>query len=503
MLGSTHPVSESSNNPPVSVTVVCVSIDGVPGIHQHTFYGFSMPLSTSAPPSFPDSEPTSSVSISTLLRTVISAANSSESEKLPRELHTILTKYDSSLADIRVSTTQLPCFGAEMQLPHTGFQGLGFLKTLLSSESSCLISSIDYTSDLLEMQSWKKQLVRAGAKLSHHFIVILAVDPITPGSPAVLSGATEFPPFSFSDEQMFREAKGWRGMEADLAYQPSLPTASNTPMLSPPELNFAENNFLEKYLGSMYNDYRPSSQNYSEAQYDNNGDTSGSAEAVIWPERSAILSPPHLSYESATSIPISGETTDTGNVCQIPEHISCSLVAGTSVRDALTLTGITPAQLTAAQCVQNGTLWQLYRNHNAAEYVLGYMGLPSESSRITYHGGLTLTGDNVLTELGWSTRSFRNKSNAYKAARDLAIRSWLGPIPIKDKNTDSPYTHYQNWQGIVAMFRCGFCDRDTPPRKDSLDPDEVRAAALSQNTLLNRLGPIRSLLDDMVKTKTN
>ncbi|KAK7043517.1 hypothetical protein R3P38DRAFT_3178047 [Favolaschia claudopus] len=512
MLGSPHPVSEPSNNPPVSATLVCVSIDGVPGIHQHTFYGFSMPLSTSAPPSFPGSEPTSSVGISALLRAIIDAANSSESEKLPRELHTILTKYDSSLTDIRVSTTQVPCFGAEMQLPHTGFQGLGFLKTLLlSGESSSPISSIDYTSDLLEMQSWRKQLVRAGANLSHHFIVILAVDPIPLDSPAALSSAPgEFPPFSTSNGQLFHGAN-WRELEAILpnSHQ-SLTTVSNTPMLFSPEssANVAENHSLEEYWGSMYNDSATSSsspQNRLETQYEN---IDSSAQAVIWPGVSETLPPSNFDYMLAASIPISGEDNDTSEVHQVPEHISCSLVVGMRVRDALAMAGIASAQLNAAQYVQSGTLWQLYRNHKAAKHVLSCMGLASESSQITYSGGLTLRGDNVLTELGWSSRSFRNKCTAYRAARELANRSWPGPVPTADltsgqKTMDSPYTHYQNWLGIVAMFHHGYCDRSTPPQKDSFDADEARAATLSQNTLLNRLKPIRSLLDDIAKQKAN
>ncbi|KAF8130444.1 hypothetical protein K438DRAFT_1999424 [Mycena galopus ATCC 62051] len=156
--------------PSVSVTIVCVTIAPVPILHQqHALFELPIP-SHLIPPFQPHGFGASYIDVSVLLQGVITAITPlMDNEKL-QNLYSLLTDFPQ----IGVSTTQVHCFGSDMQLGQNGYHSIGKLGELLNSSLPTPISSM--AAQIVD-NIWTPYLVHSGAFLSHHFILVLALDP--------------------------------------------------------------------------------------------------------------------------------------------------------------------------------------------------------------------------------------------------------------------------------------------------------------------------------------
>ncbi|KAJ7818741.1 hypothetical protein B0H13DRAFT_2454613 [Mycena leptocephala] len=198
---------------------------------------------------------------------------------------------------------------------------------------------------------------------------------------------------------------------------------------------------------------------------------------------------PHLIPSPSNLLPVS----TAGNPQAL---IDCSsFIPGLSVSGALRLAGITADEEKRAKPDGSRVLWDMTRNHSRAVAILDRFGLSAEktASLVLFKGGLKLTTAQVVSHLGWTTRTFTRKSATYRQARALATYSWKGQPPAQTAD-DTVRDLYRVWQGVVEMFRVGgFVDQPRAPRDDNLATEaEKRAAQLSQNDLYSELKKIFS-----------
>ncbi|KAJ7833155.1 hypothetical protein B0H14DRAFT_2591673 [Mycena olivaceomarginata] len=463
---------------PVSVTVLCVSVNGSSMLHEHTFDNLLISALFN-PISPPRQLYSSTVNISDLLQAVLTAVSLQESRTLCSELHALLTTPSS----ICVSTTTVFALKShKIQLPQNGYRILGRLHELLNVLSSPRILSIDQYSQMPDMVSWMVELGTQGVFFGSHFILILAADaPVVPG--------------------MYQEPGN------------SLPGVS-LPQI--PQTYYPYHNEAANYYQGMYpllqpaqGFYRPPIQNYPLHQTPTVPDSLQSRQWFSMSPLHSELIPASWATtadsiasasptSSSSSLPLSplniplGLPINTGGLpFGMSDSVSAMLVPGMRIEDALIAAGVTAAQQTAVFDPKKGSLWELHRYHQRAADILHTMGFTGTGNGLrTYRGGLQLTAVAVLLHLRWSVRNFKNKCSAFKAAEILSCESWQDIIPKQD---DPGYKEYCSWRGIVAMFSLdGFSRRDTAPCRRSSDFVEVCAANLSQNVLLHDISRIAS-----------
>lgn len=79
----------------------------------------------------------------------------------------------------------------------------------------------------------------------------------------------------------------------------------------------------------------------------------------------------------------------------------------------------------------------MVRNHSAMSNLLQRFGQPNHlddpegQSISTYSGGLIVSSQSILAELGWSFSTYKNKSTTFAWASRVAHASWRGPEPGK------------------------------------------------------------------------
>lgn len=183
--------TNDATNVPISVTVFCLSIEGVPKILQHTFFALPIHSISVLTPALPTHIPEPSSLALSLLLPAIAEVMWKEGTKMPPRLHDILAMA-VILNNIRISTTRIGAVFDHLSLllPEHGYHALGFWQDLIISEHT--IDSIDLTTPLLDMQRFKNCLLVQGAALSHHFILTLAVDPPTDPKPSSADYSTQF-----------------------------------------------------------------------------------------------------------------------------------------------------------------------------------------------------------------------------------------------------------------------------------------------------------------------
>ncbi|KAJ7040847.1 hypothetical protein C8F04DRAFT_1177811 [Mycena alexandri] len=208
---------------------------------------------------------------------------------------------------------------------------------------------------------------------------------------------------------------------------------------------------------------------------------------------SATSSNTHIPHYLSPSSDRSTELSLTENPLTLFD--SSRFVSGMAVLDVLREAGITEDEETAAKYIKAEELWRSLRNHSSAVVIVERLGLDPKrtASSVKFKGGLKLTLEHLVHDLGWSVRTFTRKSRAYSNSRRLATYSWSRLVPV----VGSPeYLQYSLWQGLVAMFGAGgFADQPSAPRGDALaDTLERHAAALTQNQLFNSLTKLATRL---------
>ncbi|KAJ7922569.1 hypothetical protein B0H13DRAFT_1865749 [Mycena leptocephala] len=141
--------------------------------------------------------------------------------------------------------------------------------------------------------------------------------------------------------------------------------------------------------------------------------------------------------------------------------------------DVLLVAGITLAEQHQAWHNSATTLWEMFQNHRAMSGILGVLGLASDQEAFCFHykGGLSLTTQQVVSHLGWNSRTFVRKTKSFSRARSIVAQyTWQSRVPRLNPPEAQLAVRkdFEAWNGLVMMFcEGGFCERPDPPQKTS------------------------------------
>jgi hypothetical protein len=134
----------------------------------------------------------------------------------------------------------------------------------------------------------------------------------------------------------------------------------------------------------------------------------------------------------------------------------------------------------------------MFQNHRAMSGILGVLGLASDQEAFCFHykGGLSLTTQQVVSHLGWNSRTFVRKTKSFSRARSIVAQyTWQSRVPRLNPPEAQLAVRkdFEAWNGLVMMFcEGGFCERPDPPQKTHpAGESERHAAKLSQNWVYN------------------
>ncbi|KAJ7453318.1 hypothetical protein B0H11DRAFT_2245548 [Mycena galericulata] len=328
--------------------------------------------------------------------------------------------------------------------------------------------------NLPEVMSWKPHLQSLGARLEHHFIIILSdygdfnsAPPTPPLSPPSATGSP----------QSSRQGSTPHDSYATRTVSPIFPSVEFN---DPSSYRLLEHSSFGSHMGITPSTTLLSITGPSDSTHNTNFDPS-------WFSGISTTCAPNLIAENP------------------PTVIDWShFVPGLSIDGVFSLAGITAEEeIMSRYNPGNQSLWEMIQNHRSASGILDRFGLSNEkpTSRVQFQGGLILTTEQVVQHLRWSPRTFTRKSASYRLARKVATYSWQGLPPTvipsisESKETKATRKFYLLHLGVVAMFRTGgFADQSlAPSRRDALLANpERRAALLTQNNLYENLNRLSS-----------
>ncbi|KAF8157371.1 hypothetical protein K438DRAFT_2026241 [Mycena galopus ATCC 62051] len=347
-----------------------------------------------------------------------------------------------SYPGMRVATTSVPIFDNRRQNPAYGYRNLGhfnhFFPHPITAARIHAVSIDCGPWDLPEIQVYKNVLDTLHIRTDHHFILMI----YNHGEPGSTTSITPLTTMTFD--------------------VPRTSSAATTPLF--PCTDYLPSFDLNDPSLFLLQDPDP---------------TQGSSSFNHNPDNE------YLSLGSSPSI-----LAEIGPVmAKQPPHaliVSTVFVRGLALNLVLQHAGITSEEIMLGVYNKSAeSLWAMVQNHRDMCSILQTFGLSvtQKDDRLHFHGGLTLTTEDVLRHLGWVPETFCKKSRIYDHARVRSRSAWTGDPP--PETDSSRHRLFLGWQDIVLMFGVGgFCDRSHAPRRDRhIEDAELRAAKLSQNTL--------------------